>query len=182
MRSIGELLVQFEQSSFAKERYQRATALRNQYGAQLQHAENEYLFLGRNGFPYYLHKLDKLCRCRKSPRVGGSLKRSYSTGLARKVISAARQRGLCDLAEAGLGFHDLRGTFAERALTQTIDVCRTRGMDQSRAENVALKHVQRLLGHSSVESTSRYLKFRVERDLLIGANESFGASLLSDTP
>lgn len=178
-QSIGEMLGNFERSSFSITRYEKAKALRSRLRASLESDDDEYLFLGRGGTPYYLHSEDPLNLARKSPRRGEGFKSSMASTLAPRIRAAARREGLIALADAGLRFHDFRGTFAEQSLIAIIDSCKRSGMRRIQAEETALRETQRLLGHSSIESTYRYLHFRDEHARLLGANESYANTLLS---
>jgi integrase len=176
-RSIGELLGEFEASEFAHLRFERARKKRVDHSASLDDDNFEYLFLGRNGMPYYLHIEDPLSSARRSPRRGESFKQSIALHLNPKVRASAEKAGCFELAEAGIGFHDFRGTFAEQTLLKTIELCQQSGMDRTQAEEVAVRQTQRLLGHSSIESTYRYLRFRDEHVQLVDANEKYAQSL-----
>ena len=177
-RSVGELIGDFEASEFALSRFERARSQRQKHSAELSDHNHEYLFLGRNGMPYYLHSNDPLNAARKSERRGGAFKGSLKDTLVPRVRRAAEESDCRDLAKAGLGFHDFRGTFAEQNLLATIAVCLEKGIERARAEEIALRQTQRLLGHRHIESTYRYLHFRDEGARLLEANEKYVESLV----
>jgi integrase len=100
---------------------------------------------------------------------------------AKRVAAIADQNGVESLSGVKVGFHDFRGTFAERSLIAGINVGISRGLDKNKAEAAALRATQKLLGHRRIESTERYLKFREHKQVLLSANESYGRSLLRET-
>ncbi len=94
-----------------------------------------------------------------------------------KVRRNAAAAGLLELAQEGVGFHDFRGTFAEQALLQLIALYQENGLDRVRAEEAAVRCVQRMLGHANSTTTYRYLKFRQERATLFNANNQYASAL-----
>lgn len=178
--SVAELLANYESSDTAEDRYQKAKAIRQKNKINLEEDLDEYLFLGRNGLPFYLHHKDPLNLLRKSPRMGQGFKRSISNAFAHRVSKIAERDGVATLTAVKVGFHDFRGTFAERSLIAGVEVGLARGLDRVRAEAAALRATQRLLGHRRIESTERYLRFRECKQALLSANESYGRSLLKD--
>lgn len=180
-RSIAEIISAYESSEQANDRFELANRWRRDNSAQLQDPLSEYLFLGRNGRPYYLDNVDPLNLLRRSPRVGGSFKSSFEKTVNPAIRREAKAAGLDDLARHGVGIHDLRGTFAEQSLVRSISALVRSGVSRVRAEELAVRRVQRLLGHAQVETTYRYLVFRQERDGLIKVNDDYSSSIFGDS-
>lgn len=118
--------------------------------------ENEYAFLTKSGFAYYI---SKTCPNRKNYKfrpTGNSITQFFHGTLRRKLVKEG--------FHFPLKFHDLRATFGTRLIAWE-----QLNRENSKLEPFApseqlylLNYVKERLGHSSVETTLRYISFVME--------------------
>ena len=116
-------------------------------------ANNQYLFLTRTGRPYYLAQCDALASEYRSPPRGNS------------VTQFIRQQLTPWLRKEGFGtdvrFHDLRATYGMNLLEASLN---ERGSDLTNPAGdpeifEILMRIRERMGHSSLATTERYLKY-----------------------
>lgn len=142
----------------------KKSAKKSNYGL----TDNNYIFLTRNGTPYYTSK-QEIYELENSENgldqniaVGGTLKSQL------KMLIEMIKVKHPDFPIFSL--HDLRATFALNSLKNCIDF----GWNNTQS----LLHIKKLLGHKSTQVTERYLNYYHELDSYNNAQKAIEMRLL----
>lgn len=134
-----------------------STQRRLQSNNEYANTDEQYLFLTRNGSPYYISKEDPTRRNYGTPPSGGSV---------RKFIY---QQLLPELQSLGFSstfkFHDLRATFGMSIVRTWI----TKIEAGEATMDELLAHVMMRMGHNDVATTLRYLSYDFNENAILKA-------------
>ncbi len=114
----------------------------------------QYLFLTRTGRPYYMSAKDPFADLYRSPPRGNA------------VTQFIRQQLVPDMKEHGndlsFRFHDLRATFGMNLVESVIQVHGEGVLENDQRPEFlrALMYVRERMGHSNLQTTEKYLRYR----------------------
>ena len=134
----------------------------------------EYVFITSRGNPYYYSKKDINKLDRNNDFRGDSVRKFIKNQLLPKMRDNNCKREI--------GFHDLRATYGVNLvhlLMKQLDK-KILGQDDSEFFYI-LNFVKQRMGHASIVTTMRYLRFKTDQSLLIKIQEDYEAFLFGET-
>ncbi|MBK5551884.1 site-specific integrase [Pseudomonas sp. TH03] len=140
---------------------QRYTERKNEYLLTSGASSEGYVFLNRNGSPYYMRKRDKSRKHYKNVPEGQGV-RSF---LAQQLIPEIQKKH----KDFKFRFHDLRATFGMNLVEQKWKEFEYR----PEALNLILDIVREALGHTNVKTTLEYLNARRYQQLIYQTQSDF---------
>lgn len=134
------------------------------------HTGEQYVFITSRGNPYFYSRSDPNRFDSASDCRGGSVRKFIANQLLPKMQEANFTREL--------GFHDLRATYGVNLvhlLMKQLDK-KIIGQDDSEFFYI-LNFVRQRMGHASIITTMRYLRFRTDQTLFTKIQENYEAFL-----
>jgi len=130
----------------------------------------DYLFLTKYGSPYYDTRLSmQKFRSEKTSRYNsnGQEVRKFKAGLINKI------RQTDGVADFYYRFHDLRATFGMNLTDAQLQLVQEGKITLAQAR----EYVRFRMGHSSYETTDKYLNYRANLEFTHAIRDSYGAYL-----
>jgi hypothetical protein len=135
--------------------------------------DTQYLFLTQHGKPFYESIEDRHALRVRGERVKGTKQGQSLRGfITKRVLPTARK--ILRRDDFKYRFHDLRASFG----MNYVDFCAERDRD-GRDRELVLKHLAKLMWHTNVATTLRYLDYRRNLHMIEAAEKGWSEYLVN---